>query len=100
VWLEDLCIPWGWICATPMWVSGLDSIDYWVLRYRDAKKNGWRHFLPRLERRGIDGPAWQALVRTRGYRPPLSRLLVGAPVREIRRRLHVVGAALPATRRG
>jgi hypothetical protein len=89
VWLEDLCIPWGWICATPMWVSGLDSIDYWVLRYRDAKKNGWRHFLPRLERRGIDGPAWQALVRTRGYRPPLSRLLVGAPVREIRRRLHM-----------
>ena len=87
VWLEDLCVPWGWICATPMWVSGLDSIDYWVLRYRDAKQNGWRHLLPRLELRGVDGGAWRALGRTR-YRPPLSRLLVGAPVGEIRRRLN------------
>jgi hypothetical protein len=86
VWLEDLCVPWGWICATPMWVSGLDSIDYWVLRYRDAKQNGWRHLLPRLELRGVDGGAWRALARTR-YRPPPSRLLVGAPVREIGRRL-------------
>jgi len=87
VWLEDLCVPWGWICATPMWVSGLDSIDYWVLRYRDAKQNGWRHLLPRLELRGVDGGAWRALARTR-YRPRLSRLLVGAPVGEIGRRLN------------
>ena len=86
-WLEDLCIPWGWICATPMWVSGLDSIDYWVLRYRDAKRNGWRRILPRLELRGVDGGAWRALAGTRRYRPPLSQLLVGAPLREIRRRL-------------
>jgi Glycosyl transferase family 2 len=87
VWLEDLCIPWGWICATPMWVSGLDSIDYWVMRYRDAKKNGWRHFLPRPEFRGVRGAGWRALAGMRRYRPTLSGLLVGAPVREIRRRL-------------
>jgi len=87
VWLEDLCIPWGWTCATPMWVSGLDSIDYWVMRYRDAKQNGWRRILPRLECRGVDGGAWRALAGTRRYRPPLSQLLVGAPLRELRRRL-------------
>ncbi|MGH3257807.1 MAG: hypothetical protein ACRDOU_20845 [Streptosporangiaceae bacterium] len=87
VWLEDLCIPWGWACATPMWVGGLDSIDYWVLRYRDARKNGWQHLLPRLELRGVDGGASRALAGTRRYRPPLSRLLVGAPAREIGRRL-------------
>ena len=29
-------------------VSGLDSIEYWLLRYRNAKKNRFLHFLPRL----------------------------------------------------
>jgi len=22
VWLEEFCIPWGWVCPTPMWVTG------------------------------------------------------------------------------
>ncbi len=87
VWLEDMCIPWGWACATPMWVSGLDSIDYWVLRYRDAKKNGLRHILPRLELRGVDGEGRRALMRAHRYRPPLFGLLALAPVRGITRGL-------------
>ncbi len=87
VWLEDMCIPWGWACATPMWVSGLDSMDYWVLRYRDAKKNGLRHILPRLELRGVEGEGWRALMRAHRYRPPFSGLLALAPVRGITRGL-------------
>lgn len=86
-WLEDVCIPWGWICATPMWVSGLDSIDYWVLRYRDAKQNGLRHLLPRAELRGVAGQGRRGILRAYPYRPPVSDLLVGAPFREITRRL-------------
>jgi hypothetical protein len=84
VWLEDVCVPWGWACATPMWVSGLDSIDYWVLRYRDARKNGLGHLLPRLELRGLDR---RALVNAHRYRPSPFGLFVGAPVREVLRRL-------------
>src|SRR5271165_3974124 len=53
-WLEDVCIPWGWMCLTPMWVTGLESIDYWVLRYRDARRHGLTHFLPRVESRGLE----------------------------------------------
>jgi hypothetical protein len=85
VWLEDVCIPWGWICVTPMWVSGLDSIDYWVMRYRDAKENGLRRILPGLELRGVKGEGWRALMRAHQYRPPLFRLFVGVPVRGITR---------------
>jgi hypothetical protein len=87
VWLEDICIPWGWICATPMWVSGLDSIDYWVMRYRDARRNGLGHVLPRLELSGLEGRGWRDLVMIHRYRPSPFDLFIGAPVREVRRRL-------------
>jgi hypothetical protein len=86
-WLEDVCIPWGWVCATPMWVTGLDTIDYWVLRYRDARKNGLRRFVPRLERRGVDRGDRRKLMRIYRYRPSVFRLLVAAPAGEITRRL-------------
>ena len=87
VWLEDVCIPWGWICATPMWVSGLDTIDYWVLRYRDAKENGVSRVLPRLDLRGVDSRDWQSLLKVQRYRPSPFDLFIGAPAREIIRRL-------------
>jgi hypothetical protein len=82
VWREDLCIPWGWTCVTPMWDTDLDSIDYWVMRYRDARKNGIRHLFPRVDRRGIDPGA-------RGYprRPSTFQLFVVCPVRYAARRL-------------
>jgi hypothetical protein len=87
IWLEDVCIPWGWVCATPMWVTSLDSIEYWVLRYRDAKKNGLRYVLPHWERRGVSPEDRRKILRIYRYRPSLFRLVVGAPMREIVRRL-------------
>jgi hypothetical protein len=86
-WLEDVCIPWGWVCATPMWVTGLDTIDYWVLRYRDARENGLRRLVPRPELRGVDPGDRRKLAWIYRYRPSVFRLLVGAPAGEISRRL-------------
>ena len=81
VWLESICVPWGWACATPIWGSDLDSIDYWVMRYRDARKNGIRHLFPRFELRGIDTPDRRKLIRRYQYRPSLFRLFVVCPAR-------------------
>ena len=86
-WLEDVCVPWGWICASPMWVTGLDSIDYWVLRYRDARRNGLRNILPRPDLRGVDRGDRHGLLRVYRYRPSLYQLFVAAPAREVIRRL-------------
>jgi hypothetical protein len=80
-WLEDICVPWGWACASPMWVTGLDSLDYWVLRYRDARRNGLGRLLPRPELRGIRPADWRGLLLGRQYRPSLLRLLLVAPLR-------------------
>jgi hypothetical protein len=87
VWLEDVCVPWGWVCATPMWATDLDSIDYWVMRYRDARKNGIRHLFPRFELRGIDPADRRKLIRRYQYRPSLFRLFVVCPARYAARRL-------------
>lgn len=84
VWLEDVCVPWGWTCLTPMWVTGVDSIDYWVLRYRDARQNGLSRLLPRLERRGVDPGVGGVLAAP--FRPSPLRLLVGPLAGGIARR--------------
>jgi hypothetical protein len=86
-WIEDFCMPWGWICLSPMWLSGLDSFDYWVLRYRDAKKNGLRHFLPRLELGGTERKWRFSVIKARLYSPPFLELFVRAPMRELIRRM-------------
>jgi hypothetical protein len=86
-WLEDLGIPWGWACATPMWVSDLGSIDYWVLRYRDARENGLRHVLPRLETRGAERADGRAGMGWYRYRPSVFRLFVAVPASEVVHRL-------------
>jgi hypothetical protein len=85
-WLEDAAIPWGWACATPMWITGVDSIDYWVLRYRDARKNGLTHMLPRLDLRGIE-PGDRRGLRLWPYRPSVVALFVAGPLRAVARRL-------------
>ena len=85
-WLEDVCIPWGWVCLTPMWTTDIDSIDYWVGRYRDARINGIRSALPRLELRGVGRDDLRRLT-TYQYRPSLLQLFFIVPVREISRRL-------------
>lgn len=87
IWLEDVCVPWGWACATPMWATDLDSIDYWVMRYRDAKANGIRHLLPRLERRGIDRADDRGPLSWYRYRPSLFQLFVACPARFAARQL-------------
>jgi hypothetical protein len=57
VWLESLCIPWGWTCLTPYWVTDLRTIDYWVYRYRDIRSRGLGAAWPRWERRGLPADA-------------------------------------------
>jgi len=86
-WLEDICIPWGWLCLTPMHTTSVDSIDYWVFRYRDAKRNGPSRVFPRLEKRGV---SWRQLACSRPpfqHRPPLAQLFVAVPCRELWRRV-------------
>ncbi|MCU1495356.1 MAG: hypothetical protein JWO62_3120 [Acidimicrobiaceae bacterium] len=85
-WLEDVCIPWGWLCLTPMWVTGLDSVGYWVLRYRDARAHGLSRILPRLEIRGIT-PRRSVWYRRHPLRPSLFRLFIMVPARGLGRRL-------------
>ena len=52
--LEELCVPWGWSCLSPMWNTDLDNIYYWALRRRDLKVNGWRAALPSWVTTGLD----------------------------------------------
>jgi hypothetical protein len=82
-WREDLCVPWGWACLTPMWATDLRSIDYWVLRYRDARRNGIRNLLPRPELRGVAPGSWPRVAIQRRYSPSLFELFIACPARHI-----------------
>jgi hypothetical protein len=53
LWLEDVCVPWGWICLRPFWVTDLETVDYWMYRYRDIRHRGLRSAWPRWDRRGL-----------------------------------------------
>jgi hypothetical protein len=57
IWLEGLCVPWGWTCLTPYWVTDLRTINYWVYRYRDIRSRGFRAAWPRWEHRGLPAGA-------------------------------------------
>ena len=83
--IEDVCLPWGWLSLSPMWMTGLESIDYFVLRYRDVRRNKLKAARPRLvgEGRGPGGIRWLL-----PHRPSLLHLLVGQPLREVQKRLH------------
>lgn len=87
VWQEDICVPWGWACVTPMWATDLDSIEYWAMRYRDARANGIGRLFPRLDRRGIDRPSHRKLITRYQYRPSLFQLFVACPARYAARQL-------------
>lgn len=82
--LEDVCLPWGWLCLSPMWTTGLESIDYYVLRYRDLRRNRLKAARPRLVGEGR-GPLRLRLLLP--HRPSFALLLVLQPLREVRRRL-------------
>ena len=91
VWLEDVCMPWGWTCLTPMWATDLQTADYWALRYADMKRNGLRRALPRFEFRGVSAADRRWPLPIYRYRPSLLRLYVLVPLREIARRAALVG---------
>jgi hypothetical protein len=55
VWSEDICVPWGWICLTPYWVSDLRNIHYLVYLHRAIRLHGLRAAWPRWEHRGLPG---------------------------------------------
>jgi hypothetical protein len=57
IWLESVCIPWGWTCLTPYWVTDLRTIQYWVYRYRETRSYGLRAAWPRWECRGLPAGA-------------------------------------------
>lgn len=83
VWLEDVSVPWGWTCLTPMAETRLESIEYWVFRYRDFRSRGWSA-RPRWARAGIEpGRSLWAVQR----RPALWQLAVLPPWYELKRRL-------------
>jgi hypothetical protein len=84
-WLEDICIPWGWTCLTPMWTTHLDPA-YWAARRQDAASHGLISSLPRWERRGRYDNRWHPFWRSQ-YRPSLFKLIVIVPLREIMSRL-------------
>lgn len=86
LWLEDACVPWGWACLTPMWTTGIESIDYWVLRYRAARRDGLRSALPRIEHRGVGRGDYVRVVLQHRFRPSLLRLAVLPLLLELRRR--------------
>lgn len=84
IWLEDVCIPWGWTCLNPMATTAPESIEYWVFRYRDFRHRGWNGALPRWERRGIarGRSAWRVQRR-----PGLWQVALLPLWSELRRRL-------------
>jgi hypothetical protein len=84
-WLEDICIPWGWTCLTPMWTTDLNS-DYLAARRQDAALHGLVAGLPHWERRGLGVGRWQLFWRSQ-YRPSLLKLFVLVPIREFMSRL-------------
>ena len=79
-WLEDLCIPWGWTCLTPMWTTHLEP-DYFAGRRLDASRRGLLQGIPRLERRGLESKSWALVLRSQ-HRPSLWKLFVVVPARE------------------
>jgi len=87
--LEDVCVPWGWICLSPMWATDLDNPHYLALRCRDAALNGWRCALPRWVTKGLDR---RVDVLYAPHRPSLAALLLRQPLAYVKLRLREHGA--------
>lgn len=88
VWLEDVCIPWGWKCLMPFWVTDQRSMDNWYLmyRYREMRISGLRAALPRWDRRGLD-PGAPILMAQRRPRFWIWQVTVLPPSYTLLRRL-------------
>jgi hypothetical protein len=81
--LEDICVPWGWSCLSPMWSTDLDNVYYWALRRKDMKLNGWRLGSPRWITAGLERRADLLLAP---HRPSLVALAVRPLVAYMRQR--------------
>lgn len=99
---EDVVVPWGWLSLVPTWTTDADSIDYWVLRYRRARRDGLLAALPRFDRRGVPAGSWPRLLLAYEHRPPLWRLVLIAPTKAAWRWLRARGRPVEgrAGRRG
>lgn len=84
-WLEDVCIPWGWKCLTPMWTTHANP-DYLAARRQEAKRRGLMKSVPRWERSGLDNDSFRSVWLSQ-YRPSLWKLFVIIPSQEIVSRL-------------
>jgi hypothetical protein len=80
-WLEDVCVPWGWTCLTPMWTTHVNP-DYLANRRRELKRLGLRKGLPHWERSGLDNTSLRSVVLSQ-HRPSLWNLLAVVPSREL-----------------
>ncbi len=97
-WLEDVCVPWGWTCLTPMWTTDLEGADYLASLRSRVRTDGLRAALPRWERRGLASPGSLAPLFAQ-RRPPLVTLAIVMPVRELARRLAARVRSVASARR-
>jgi hypothetical protein len=51
---EDLCVPWGWSCLSPMSETDLSKWYYLNDRRIDLRQNGWKRGSPRWIITGLD----------------------------------------------
>ena len=70
---EDICVPWGWSCLTPMSETDLSKWYYLNYRWLAVRTHGWRAGAPRWASAGLDRRA-DLLLAPR--RPPLWRLVL------------------------
>lgn len=87
VWMEDVCIPWGWTCLTPFWPTGLESLDYWMYRYRDVRSRGLLASWPRWDRRGLEKDASPSRGAERRPRAWFWQIAVLPPWHTLRKRV-------------
>jgi hypothetical protein len=71
--LEDMCVPWGWWCLSPMYVTDTSHWYYLNFRRRDVMFNGLREGFPRLVTSGLESRSEMFLAP---HRPGLARLLL------------------------
>jgi hypothetical protein len=83
--LEDVCVPWGWTCLTPMWATDV-NIDYLANRRQQLKRAGLLESIPRFQRSGLDNRSLRTFLVSQ-HRPSLWQLFAVAPARELRKRL-------------
>ncbi len=84
-WLEEVCVPWGWTCWSPMWTTHLNA-DYLANRRHQISHEGMLKGLPHWDRRGLDNDSWRSVLQTQ-RRPSLWNLLVVVPLCEVASRI-------------